>query len=121
MYCDGGRDRDERRDCAVRAFATAWEIPYYQAYDIFEWGGRRPNHGVRLATFQRLFKSLGMTRCENLEGITVNQFCKGGYKGQYLITVSGHALCVKDSVVFDKAPTKRARTCYIWQIPQSRG
>lgn len=91
---------NERRDCAVRALANAADIPYYQAHEVFKWGGRR-NKCASYRTLQTLLE-LGIEDiyCH----INLAQFIRMNPKGSFYVIKAGHAFAVKDGVVFDENP-----------------
>jgi hypothetical protein len=104
---DGGRLAagyvKERRDCAVRALANAADIPYYQAHEVFKWGGRR-NRCASYHTIPTLTE-LGLkgTRCR----ISLSSFLIAHPKGSFYIIKAGHAFAVRDGVIFDETKVSK--------------
>lgn len=88
---------DERRDCAVRALAAAADIPYYQAHDIFKWGGRRR----RCASYRtaETLKDMGLRVI--FQSSSLAFFLKLNPQGEFFVVKRGHAFAVKDGVIFD--------------------
>ena len=125
---------NEKNDCAVRAFANAFNITYNMAHEfaanVFE---RQPRKGVKgmfpklaelgFAQFDlftdslfpetrvysihpvaRNNKRIGIVNTDYTHKVvnhTVKTFCTKFNKGTYILTVSQHALVIKDGVVID--------------------
>ena len=120
--------KNEKNDCAVRAFANAFNITYDTAHMFaatkFE---RKTRKGVKgmfitlsklgFATFDLFSDTLfPETRTYKLDGklkplnpsythkpvkFTVKTFCSKFNKGTYILIVNKHALCIKDGIVID--------------------
>ena len=120
--------RNEKNDCAVRAFANAFNITYDTAHefaaDKFE---RKARKGVKAmfakldllgsVTFDLFSNTLfPETRTYKLDGklkplnpsythkpvkFTVKTFCAKFNKGTFILLVNKHALCIKDGIVID--------------------
>ena len=88
---------DERRDCAVRALAAAADIPYYQAHEIFKWGGRRR----RCASYRTLLTLTDIGLRGIFNSMSLATFLKLNPKGDFFVVKRGHAFAVKDGVIFD--------------------
>ena len=119
---------NEKNDCAVRAFANAFNITYDTAHMFaatkFD---RKPRKGVKgmfitlsklgFATFDLFSNTLfPETRTYKLDGVlnpinkdythkdvsyTVKTFCEQYNKGTYIVIVRKHALTIKDGIVID--------------------
>ena len=119
---------NEKNDCAVRAFANAFNITYDTAHMFaatkFD---RKPRKGVKgmfitlselgFATFDLFSNTLfPETRTYKLDGVlnpinkdythkdvsyTVKTFCTKFNKGTYIVLVNKHALTIKDGIVVD--------------------
>jgi len=120
--------KNEKNDCAVRAFANAFNITYDTAHMFaatkFE---RKARKGVKAmfakldllgsVTFDLFSNTLfPETRTYKLGGVlnpintdythkdvsyTVKTFCAKFSKGTFIVLVNKHALCVKDGIVID--------------------
>ena len=118
----------EKKDCAVRAFANAFNITYDVAHEFtakeFKRKARKGTHGV----FTTL-KALGGVRFELFSNTlfpetktyklkcvnepinkdythkevkyTVKTFCAKFNKGTFIVLVNKHALTIKDGIVID--------------------
>ena len=125
---------NEKNDCAVRAFANAFNITYNNAHTFAaEKFARKAKKGVKgffitlsqlgFASFDlfedslfpetRTFSIHPLKRNNKRIGIvntdythktvnhTVKTFCSKFNKGTFLVTVSNHALTIKDGIVID--------------------
>ena len=125
---------NEKNDCAVRAFANAFNITYDNAHTFAaEKFARKAKQGVRgmfvtlsklgFTTFNlfedslfpetRTFSIHPIARNNERIGIvntdythkvvnhTVKTFCTKFNKGTFIVTVSKHALTIKDGIVID--------------------
>ena len=125
---------NEKNDCAVRAFANAFNITYDNAHTFAsEKFARKAKKGVKgmfitlsklgFATFNlfqnslfpetRTFSIHPIARNNKRIGIvntdythktvnhTVKTFCSKFNKGTFIVTVSNHALTIKDGVIID--------------------
>jgi hypothetical protein len=120
--------RNEKNDCAVRAFANAFNVTYDVAHafaaDKLE---RKVRKGVKSmfakldllgeVTFELFSNTLfPETKTYKLDGklkplnpsythkpvkFTVKTFCAKFNKGTFILIVNKHALCVKDGIVID--------------------
>jgi hypothetical protein len=107
---DGGRGAIvERLDCAVRALATAMDIPYYQAYKVFEHSGRKPRH-KSYNTINAL-NNLGLIII--YDGRTLTAWLKDHSIGNFIVHKRGHLFAVKNGIVYDLAPVS-GRTQVQW-------
>ena len=120
--------KSEKNDCAVRAFANAFNITYDIAHsftaETFKRKFRKGTYNVYNAlnelgkvSFDLFQDSLfPITKEYNLKAIknpinreythkkvsyTVKTFCSKYSKGTYIVIVHKHALCVKDGIVID--------------------
>lgn len=96
---DAGRIGDgfpsEKLDCAVRAYAIAYEIPYSEAHALFEKAGRKRGHRTSWA----IYDGLGIKF--NYYGFSLKHFIIDHPKGSFYVCKNGHAFVVKNGVVFD--------------------
>ncbi len=120
---DGGRREEgfahERRDCAVRAVAVAFQVTYSQAHSALEKFGRKPKHGTYFSEFIQsdACKSLGRKvelradlSCHTLAGILPAM-----QKGHFIVKKAGHVFAVINGVIFDtfqQKPKSRVKMVY---------
>ncbi len=115
-YQDSQLAKSERRDCVVRAIASAYNIHYDKAHRwVATTFGRKPKRGTygfptgmdRLSdTKSRLNRKLtkkidpkSLTTNGGKSKMTVGTFVKEYDKGTYILRVSGHAFTIKDGSV----------------------
>lgn len=105
---DGNRELpylNERNDCVVRAFATALDIPYYQAHDLCKKYGRedrrRTDTYVVLSVLKHFHLHLNCTQPVPCNMPTLNQFIKEHPAGVYLVHKRGHLFTLKNGMVYD--------------------
>ena len=118
----------EKNDCAVRAFANAFNITYDVAHEFtakeFKRKARKGTHGVFTTlkalggvTFELFSNTLfPETKTYKLKCVnepinrdythkevkyTVKTFCAKYSKGTYIVLVNKHALTIKDGIVID--------------------
>ncbi len=105
----------ERKDCTVRAFSTAANIPYQDAHAAMELGGRKPKRGVytpaALAKLKPLVESTPVIR----KRITLQAFCKRFPEGRYLMRRKGHAFAVVDGKAYD-GPSPKSFVLNAWKV-----
>ncbi len=95
------RDRPERNDCTVRAYADATGVPYHEAHKVLS-TIRRPKHGPSGKQLIDLLSQYGFSFASPIHGtISLGQFVKTYPKGTYYCIKRGHAFTIKDGVVYD--------------------
>ena len=124
---------NEKNDCAVRAFANAFNITYDVAHqfaaDKFERKARKGVKGMFITLSQLGFATFDLfsntlfpeTRTYELGGVlnpintdykhkevsyTVKTFCARYNEGTYIVLVNKHALTIKDGIVIDNPDMK---------------
>ena len=113
-------DLEESNDCAVRATAIASGLPYDKVRDLYAKYGRKPKHGVVVATIRCVLRDI----CKDATYIsyanyktryrpTLNQFIKDRPNGNWIICRLGHAFAVKDGVVYDAHSSQAGARCKV--------
>lgn len=120
---------NEAKDCTVRAFAEAFNTTYEKAHShLRKKMGRVNRKGI---DFELGFEdSLQNTKVSKLEfkgrvknggrglrevnRMSLGKFCKEYSKGNYIVLVRGHALTVKDGIVYDYkyAPKRQVKFAF---------
>lgn len=96
---DAGRKEyfpDENNDCAVRAYAIAFDIPYYQAHKELADFGRKNGKGIVFHRFLA-YKGIYVTRHKG----TVKRFVEEHSEGVYIAKIRRHVFAVKEGKIFD--------------------
>jgi hypothetical protein len=116
----------ETNDCVVRALAIAAETDYITAHKWAKENLERPDRkGTSMTAFKltnlirkgiginnKCLKHIGSSELMNPEyahkqvQYTVGTFSKKHNKGTYFVLVRGHALAIKDGVVYDNSNFK---------------
>lgn len=96
----------ESNDCTVMAWSNCFDAPYLHAHTWLSRYGRLPRRGmskteliVALDSCKKSKVRKGPYSRDNR--ISLSRFCKKHNTGRYYVLVRGHALCVKDGVVYD--------------------
>jgi hypothetical protein len=133
IVTDGGREKagfvHESRDCAVREFATATDIPYARAHALLKAAGRRDRKGTRTTSFNLALATSGIDyeclpiRLDGLLGgsrtfPTLAQTVQRYSTGRYVIMTCNHAMALIDGVIHDKGAVSgsRSRIRHIYRI-----
>lgn len=112
-YAESAIAKSEKNDCVVRALASASELEYDKAHKFVKKEFGRKNRsgtfwfnstmsGLQKANRKLNRKTIQKVPREFLVGknrMTVGKFIQNWDRGSYVLTVSGHALAIKDGVV----------------------
>lgn len=112
LETDGGRATskypNERTDCAVRAMALAFDVPYSEAHRYLTTHGRKQNckfsmlrHLTAVAGKATVLGCKVSGRYYTGRSLTVEQHAKKHGKGLFLIIVRGHCTVVRDGCLED--------------------
>ena len=141
-YSDSKIAKSETNDCVVRSFASAFKVTYDEAHQFVATKFNRQNrrgtsrfrpimdnmsaHGTIL--WGKTLKRLGNGNTKNSmtyvekgknRNMTTFQFLKKFPKGTYMVTVTGHAFTIHDSVVIgnheDVLKTKKV-ILHAWEV-----
>jgi len=141
-YSDSKIAKIETNDCVVRSFASAFGVTYDEAHQFVSKKFNRQNrrgtarfvpimngmvaHGTKL--WGKSLKRLGNGNSKNSmtyedkgksRNMTTFQFLKKFPKGTYMVTVSGHAFTIHNSVVIgnheDVLKTKKV-ILHAWEV-----
>jgi len=118
IITDGGRTDAlmyDENDCTVRAYAVAMNKPYPIAHAIFEDFGRERKRGLEWSYLMNVFASLGIAyRYGERRGLM--SFIRTHKKGTFILALLrkgiGHAVCLRDGVLYDETDIRKAR----WKV-----
>ena len=137
---DGGRQSSgytcETKDCTVRSFALAADVPYSVAHDVARRSGRKNNKGwwpekiLKVAAVDGLVEFVevpvgaqNVQRYNRLHGLitrikypTVTDVARRYPKGRYIISARNHATALIDGVIHDTGLRPRARVVQIFEV-----
>lgn len=123
---DGGRENhNERRDCTVRAIATAVDLPYEEAHRACARFGRENQKGMR--GFHRFMYQACRGEVYEFRGAqfanfesgarTVESFLRLNLKGRYIVSIKRHVFAVIDGKAYDTGLSKsRSRIDGVWKV-----
>lgn len=103
----------ETNDCTVMAWVNCFDCSYEAAHIWMHRFGRNARRGMTLKQIEAALKGCRKAKVrfgpygKEEKGITLNQFVKKHPVGRYYVTVRGHALCIKDGVLYDFKESKR--------------
>jgi hypothetical protein len=103
----------ETNDCALRAFSTAYFLPYSVVHAMFAKAGRKPGKGVTLTQIQRVmemirkeFQITSTMSKRRFDEPTFAQFAKGeGKRGYWVVCAHNHAVALRNGVYMDAHPS----------------
>ena len=137
---DGGRQSSgytcENKDCTVRSFALAADVPYDVAHDVAKRSGRKNNKGwwpekiltearkSGLVEFVEMpIGAQNVKRYHRWHGFitkiqypTVETVVRRYRKGRYVMSTRNHAFAVIDGVIHDTGMRPRARVLSIFEV-----
>lgn len=135
-YQDSQLAKSERRDCVVRAIASAYNLEYDKAHkwvkETFNRQDKRGTYGfpqgmnkmsdTKTRLNRKVVKTIESAHLKTNGGksqMTVGTFAKEYDKGTYIIRVTGHAFTIKDGSVIgnpDDATSLRKIVKNAWKI-----
>lgn len=137
---DGGRQSSgytcENKDCTVRSFACAADVPYSVAHDVAKRSGRKNGRGWYPEKILAVAAQEGLVEFVNvpvgaqhvqrhhwLHGFvikiqypTVEQVARRHTQGRYIVVTCNHAMALIDGVVHDGGVRPKARVQAIYVI-----
>lgn len=133
---DGGRQSAgyicESKDCTVRSFAVAADVPYDVAHDVARRSGRKNGKGwwsekiLSVAELDGLVKAISMplgVQTIGLAGfnqrviyLTLEQIARKYPKGRYILNTRNHATALIDGKIHDTGLRPRAKVVDIWEV-----
>lgn len=107
IITDAGRKASgfgfERRDCTVRAFATAFRVSYREAHEHMRSSGRKDRRGF---ASHGAFRSLSGPSCARTG--SVGRFINRNPRGRFVLAILGHVFAVIDGVIYDSHDHRHA-------------
>lgn len=109
-------------DCSVRALSIAANIPYSACSALFAKHGRTPGRRTPHHVTRGVYRELGIPAPMYYTARpTVAQFIRENPKGRFILTRSGHAFSLVDSVIHDWADGTgpRSRILFAARVPDT--
>ncbi len=115
------RKAKEDNDCTVITWSHTFDCEYDRARKYLAQFGRRPRQGMKLYDIKRALAACKKSKVvlgpyDRNNKISLSKFCKLHNKGRYYICVRGHALCVKDGVVYDYKDGGRRQVTFACRV-----
>lgn len=111
----------ETRDCTVHAWSTCFDEPYEKACAYLSKFGRPKRRGMTMENIKNALNACTKAKVRfgpysEANRITLENFTKKHPVGRYYICVRGHALCVKDGIVYDHSDKPRRQVTFAARI-----
>ena len=101
---DCGRVEGERRDCTVRACATAFNVSYSKAHDVLKRAGRQDEKGIK---FNEVVRNGFLNELGDIE-LRSDLCCRSLGKilpemqsGRFIVRIHRHTFAIVDGVLID--------------------
>ena len=93
---------EERRDCTVRALATATNMAYDKAWEVLKEHGRRARSGVRITPLKNAYRAaMNADYIAMPSKPTLNQFTQDHNTGTLIVRLKDHVFVLRDGVQYD--------------------
>lgn len=111
----------ETKDCTVMAWANCFDCDYKKAHAWLKKFGRPFRRGPTTDKLKEALSSCKIAKVRfgpysQQNRITLEQFTKKHPNGRYYVLVRGHALCVKDGVVYDHSDKPRRQVVFAVRV-----
>lgn len=105
LVCSSAKKK-ESGDCTVMAWANTFDCSYEKAHAYMSKFGRKYRKGMQVYQIKEALSACKKAKVkfgpyDGANKISLSKFCKKHSVGRYYVLVRGHALCVKDGVVYD--------------------
>lgn len=112
---------NEFNDCTVMAWANCFDASYEKSASWLNKFGRTHRRGMRTKDLESAIQSCKLAKVKigpysRGNRISLSQFCKKHPVGRYYVGVRGHALCVKDGVVYDHSEKPRRQVTFAARV-----
>lgn len=111
----------ETKDCTVMAWANCFDSTYEKAHSYLKQFGRPYRRGMfpkeieaALRAYTKAKVKFGPYNTKNR--ILLKDFVVKHPQGRYYVLVRGHALCVKDGVVYDHSDKPRRQITFAARV-----
>ena len=107
-YLDDIKYMEDRSCCTVVALAIVLNISYLDAYKLMEEKiGRKKGRGLTITDIEKIselspdHKATKLGHPSVKSKMTIGRFCKENPIGTFYVLTHGHAIAIKDGVVYD--------------------
>lgn len=114
----------DRNACVVIAWAEIFGCSFEKAFAYLQDHGRKYRRGMFNKDIESAMRNVVSFKVEKLpysedNRVSITKFVKNHPVGRYFVLVRGHALCIKDGVVFDNiGMTNRRQVIGAWKIEE---
>lgn len=120
LVCSSSKMK-ERGDCTVMAWCNTFDCSYEKAYKYLSKYGRNYRRGMKIGQIKDALSACKIAKVrfgpyDRKNKISLSKFCKQHNKGRYYVLVSGHALCVKDGIIYDWKEGSRRQVCFAARV-----
>lgn len=103
---NGRTKKRETKDCVVMSWSNCFDAPYEKSWEYLKQFGRPWRRGMSLKDIKDALIACKKTKVKfgpynSKNRVTLKKFTEKHPIGRYFVVVRGHALCVKDGVVYD--------------------
>lgn len=108
-------------DCAVRALAAAFDVPWEQAYDVLSDSAKQMcDMPGSVGSVSAILRQMGFV-CEAIgDYMTVGEFADTHPKGVYVLGLGGHIVTVIDGVILDSFDPSSEAIELVWYRDRER-
>ena len=105
-------------DCVTRAISLALEEDYSKiSHKLYLIADLYDCQRLCVCCYKFLLDNIyQLQRIEEVQGMTVNEFCQKHPKGTFLIRLNGHLTCVIDNVLYDLWNCDSEKIDIVWQV-----
>lgn len=111
----------EHNDCTVMSWANCFDCSYQSAHSWLKKYGRPSRRGMLSTDIEKALKACTKVKVKfgpytKENKLTLKSFVEKHGKGRYYVLVRGHALCVKDGVIYDHCDKPRRQVTFAARI-----
>lgn len=105
-------------DCVCRAISLATGIPYYRVDEMLSMVGEYyVCEDLCVNCYRHLLSNIfGFPNLDNVDGLTIEQFCNNFPQGIYLVRVDGHLTTVLNSHIIDIWDCSQEFITDVWRV-----
>jgi hypothetical protein len=109
---------EKELDCVARAITLALNKDYYEVIDELKTVAKLFNcEELCVCCYKFLLDNVyGLERIEEVQGMTIYDFCHIFRKGVFLVRIKGHLTCVIDSYCYDTWDCTQEIIDIVWQV-----
>lgn len=111
----------ETNDCTVMAWANCFDCNYESAHAWLKRFGRFNRRGMTTEQIKKALQACTKAKIKigpysRNNKINLNKFLKKHNSGRYYVLVRGHALCVKDGILYDHSERLKRQVIFACRV-----